>query len=64
MPLRTLKGINYFIEVLEYVISINLHGYLPALNCDASMSSQLVGDHHICRICLPSRLFNSFGLLS
>lgn len=50
MPLRTLRGINYFSEVLEHIIFIRLHVYLPALNCNTSMSSQLVSDHHLCRI--------------
>lgn len=56
MPLRTLKGIKYSNEVLEYTISIKLHVYLPALNCNTSMSSQLVSDYHMCKIYSTGRL--------
>lgn len=59
VPLRTLRGINYCSEGLEYIVCIKLQIYLPALNL--SLSSLLVSDHLICSIC---SIRSPFGLPS
>lgn len=62
VPLRTLKGINYCSQGLEFIMCIKLQVYLLALNF--SFSSLLVSDHLTCRIYSVRWPFGTFGFPS